>query len=153
VHNDDLKRGKEEPMLKVFSFARFALALTGLLVVANLGCASSEVVPSTGPRPPTDPASVAIYQKEPKKYERLGEITQVITPDMKWDERGDSTAGFDKLKALAAQKGGNGLLLKLPEGSYAYLVLAGYKGNYYQVPVKAGEPKTVMAEAIYVLEP
>ncbi len=129
------------------------IALTVLvLTVLDLGCASSEVVSSKGPRPPTDPAYVAIYQKEPKKYERLGQVSQVVTPDMKWDEKGDSTAGFEKLKALAAEKGANGLLLKLPEGTYAYLVLAGYKGSYYQVPVKAGEPKTVMGEAIYVIE-
>jgi hypothetical protein len=139
-----------KPLVRVASFAGM---LTLLLVMSQFGCASSpEIVQSTGPRPPTDPQYVAIYQKQPKKYERLGQITQVITPDMRWDEKGDSTAGFDKLKALAAQKGANGVLLQLPEGTYSYLVLAGYKGNYYQVPVKAGEPKTVMAEAVYVLE-
>lgn len=142
-----LRSTHRRPLVPLIALAMLALA------VLDLGCASSgEVVPSKGPRPPTDPAYVAIYQKEPRKYEVLGQISQVVTPDMKWDEKGDSTAGFEKLKALAAEKGANGLLLKLPEGTYAYLVLAGYKGQYYQVPVKAGEPKTVMGEAIYVIE-
>ena len=134
---------------------RLWLGMLMLLIASmfNVGCASSEVVPSKGPRPPTSPEYIAIYQKEPRKYERLGLVTQEVTPDMKFDERGDSTKGFEKLKQLAAEKGATGLLLKLPEGTYDFLVLAGYKGSYYQVPAKQGQPKTVMGEAIYVVEP
>jgi len=124
------------------------------LMLLGFGCASQgpEIVPSQGPRPPTSAEQVALYQKQPKKYERLGLITQVVTPEMKWDERGDSTAGFDALRAQAAQKGANGLLFTLPDGTFDYLVLAGYRGDYYQVAAKKGEPKTVMAEAIWVIE-
>jgi hypothetical protein len=32
-------------------------------------------------------------------------------------------------------------------------VLAGYKGTFYQVPVKLGNPKVVAVQAIYVIEP
>ena len=138
---------------RVAGMRSIALAsVTLLLIVMNSGCASPEMVPATK-HAPSDPTYVAIYQKEPRKYENLGLIQEIVTPDMKWDERGDSTAGFEKLKAQAAAKGANGVLLKLPEGSFDYLVLAGYKGAYYQVPVKEGEPKTVMAAAIYMLEP
>jgi hypothetical protein len=132
---------------------RVGLGLLLLLVsLSDVGCSSPEIVPSKGTRPPTSPEYIGIYQKEPRKYERLGLITQQVTPEMKFDDRGDSTKGFEALKAQAAKLGANGLLLKLPEGSYDFLVLAGYKGSYYQVPANKGEPKTVMGEAIYVLE-
>jgi hypothetical protein len=130
-----------------------AWAALVLISYAGFGCASPEVVQSKGPHAPTSPEYIALYQKEPRKYERLGTITQVVTPEMKFDERGDSTPGFEKLKAQAAEKGANGLLLQLPDGTYDFLVLAGYRGSYYQVPAKRGDPKTVLAEAIYVLEP
>ena len=115
-------------------------------------CTSSpEVVPSSGPRTATSPEQVEIYTKAPDKYEELGPVTVTGAEGAKWDERGDATAGFDALKRKAADRGANGLLLKLKEGEYEQLVLAGYKGEYYPVPVK-GKPPTAVAQAIYVIE-
>jgi hypothetical protein len=96
------------------------------------------VVPSSGPRPPTNPKDVAIYPKEPKKYEKLGVVEVPVGGDVRWDEKGESTAGFEKLKAGAAARGANGILLTSPTADSKQFVVAGYKGTFYQVP--DGEP-------------
>jgi hypothetical protein len=70
---------------------------------------------------------------------------------VRWDERGDADAGFDRLKADAAARGANGLLLQAPAGAADARVLAGYKGDYYQVPLQT-KPRAAVAQAIYVLE-
>lgn len=133
---------------------RHALA-SSLVVVALVlvggGC-SPEVMPSSGTRPPTDPQSVQIYPKEPAKYEQLGVVEVPVGGDVRWDEKGEATAGFEKLKAGAAARGANGILLKHPSPDMSS-VLAGYKGTFYQVPVKLGNPKVVAVQAIYVIEP
>jgi hypothetical protein len=123
----------------------FAVAL----FVALSGC--SHVVPSSGPRSPTTPAQVSIYDKEPKKYEQLGSVEVPVGGDVRWDERGDATAGFEKLKTVAAARGANGILL-LPTENEKLKVLAGYRGTYYQVPIREGKPNVAVAQAIYVIE-
>ena len=125
------------------------LAVLSLLVS---GCKSHEVVPSSGNRPPTRAEDVKIYPKHPDKYERLGVVSIPVTPEVRFDERGDANLGFDRLKAAAAQRGANGLLLP-PEGVEGSDALAtvGYHGTFYQVPLKS-KPRTAMAEAIYVIE-
>jgi len=122
-----------------------AFLATGCLLYA---CAPKVLTPS-GPPPPPSPQTVKIYQEQPGKYELLGDISLAVTPEMKWDERGDSTAGFEALKAKAAAMGGNGLLLKSAQGNYDTSVGAGYNGKYYLVPLKR-EPRTVFGQAIYV---
>jgi len=126
-----------------------ALAIALLLVC---GCSSPEVVPSSGNRPPTRPENVKIYAKQPRKYERLGVVSVPVTPEVRFDERGDANLGFDRLKAAAAARGATGLLLSKEgvEGSDA-LATVGYHGTFYQVPVKSN-PRTAMGEAIYVIE-
>ena len=126
-------------------------SLLALVLVVGGGC-SPEVVPSSGTRPPTDPKDVVIYQKEPQKYEELGVVEVPVGGDVRWDEKGESTPGFEKLKAGAAARGANGILLTRPSPDMG-LVLAGYKGTFYQVPVRAGNPKVVAVKAIYVIEP
>lgn len=121
-----------------------ALALFG-------GCKSHEVVPSSGTRLPTNPEIVKIHQTFPRRYESLGIVTLPITPEVRWDERGESIVGIDRLKVSAAKLGANGLLLELPQGTYDVKTTVGYKGTFYQFPAKYN-PKTVVAEAIYVLE-
>jgi hypothetical protein len=134
--------------------------LTAMIFV--FGC-ESEVLPNSGNHPPLQPDQVKIYQKQPKKYEELGMIEVPTTAEMRWDQRGDSTAGFEALKAKAAAMGANGVLLVDPnrhvdkdldpnraEGNAA--VTAGYKGKFYQVPLRAGTPPTAVAQAIYVLK-
>lgn len=115
------------------------------------GCASHEVVPPSGPRAATTPESIKLYAKHPKRYEQLGMVAINITPDMRWDQRGDSPLAFEALKAKAAKLGANGLLFILPPENYEYLVTVGYQGEFYQVPARRS-PKTAMAQAIYVLE-
>jgi hypothetical protein len=125
-----------------------------LLLVAALGIAagcSSEIVPSpAGGRKPTQPSEVKVYQSQPKKYELLGTVEVPVGGDVRWDEHGDATPGFEKLRAEAASHGANGLLLSV-EGNTA-TVVAGYKGTFYHVPVRTGQPSTAMARAIYVLK-
>jgi hypothetical protein len=131
---------------------RTSAALVAALFII-CGCSSHEVVPSTGNRAPTRPEDVKIYAKHPRKYERLGVVSVAVTPEVRFDERGDANLGFDRLKAQAAARGANGLLLPPGgvEGSDATATV-GYHGTFYQVPLKA-QPRTAMGEAIYVIEP
>jgi hypothetical protein len=115
------------------------------------GCSSPEVLPASGPHPVTLPVQVIIYQKQPMKYELLGTVNVPVTAEMKWDDRGDSTAGFEALQAKAAALGANGVLLMADHSLYDIEIGAGYKGTYYLVPVKK-EPRTAIAQAIFVLE-
>ncbi len=122
------------------------LLLTTLLALP--GCA--KVIPTAGTRMPSDPARIKLYQRPPHaNYEFLGTISLVITPEMKWNENGDSTKSFEVLKAKAAALGANAILFHEEKGHYDYEVGAGYKGVYYRVAIKTG-PKTAVAEAIFV---
>lgn len=126
-----------------------AVVIGACLLSILAGC--SQVVPSSGPRKPTTPDVVKLYKEQPAKYEELGTVVVDITPQMKWDQQAEAPLAFDALKAKAAQLGANGLLFILPEGTFTYKVTARYKGEFYQIPAK-GEPKTLLAQAIYVLE-
>ena len=138
-------------IVRLHAITPSVLVFLGLVVVAS-GCAKPEVVPSSGPRSPTNANAVDIYPKEPKKYERLGIVAVPIGGDVKWNERGEATAGFDKLKAGAAAVGANGILLSPPPSEGMGSVLASYHGTFYQVPVRMGNPKAVAVQAIYVIE-
>ena len=117
------------------------------------GCQTKpEVVPSSGPRPAAPVEQVKIYQKPPLKYERLGVVTVVATKETPWDKEGKNDAGFEKLKAEAAKKGANGLLLQVDHNEYYGTVLAGYHDNFYQVPYRLKPQKMAVAEAIYVIQ-
>lgn len=123
--------------------------MASLLLAA---CASGpQILPPSGQHPVRQPAEVKIYQSQPKKYELLGPVSVRITPEMKWDERGNSNPAFEALLSQAGAKGANGLLLMSEEGTYDYRPGAGYKGTYYLVPLKR-EPRTALAQAIFVLE-
>ena len=129
---------------------RVAMLVGGLMCVVAMGC-GSHVVPGSGNRQPTDPHKVMVYTDQPKKYEDLGKVEVPVGGDVKWDSQGDATAGFDKLRAEAAARGENGILLRkdIPE---TVLVTAGDRGTFYSVPVRTGTPKVAVAEAIYVIE-
>ena len=137
-------------MTRTRRFRLMAVPIAALLLAC--GCSSHEVVPSSGTRPPTRAADVKIYPKHPDKYERLGVVSVAVTPEVRFDERGDANLGFDRLKEQAAKRGANGLLLP-PEGVEGSDAMAtvGYHGTFYQVPLKS-KPRTAMAEAIYVIE-
>ena len=121
------------------------------VVLGLLGCKTApEIVPSSGPRMPTSPESVKLYQKQPLRYERLGVVSLPVGPDAKWDARGNADRGFDRLKEMAAQRGANGLLLMVDRPEYDGRVLVGYHDEFYQVPMK-NNPRAAVAEAIYVI--
>lgn len=113
-------------------------------------CGSPEILPPTQ-HSITPPENVRLFQAEPSKYEFLGEITLPVTPEMRWDENGDSTAGFNALKARASAMGANGVLLMRKDGTYDLVVGAGYRDKFYQVPMRR-EPRAVLAGAIYVVK-
>jgi len=124
------------------------LALT-CTMAAFAGC--SEVVPTSGPHPALTMDQVKIYQKPPAKYEMLGTIEVPVTPEMKWDERGDSTKGFEALLTKAGAKGANGILLEADDKLHDTMVGVGYKGTYYLVPLRR-EPRTAVVSTIFVVE-
>jgi len=89
-------------------YTRLAILSAALLLSA---CASKpEVVPSSGPRAPTLPDQVQIYQKEPQRYEKLGAVSVSRNEGASWDDRGDATAGYD------VQMPGDAGFRLLPEG-------------------------------------
>lgn len=126
-----------------------ALAATTALTI---GCAGKpEIVPSSGKRAPTSVSQVIIYEKQPKKYEVLGLVYVPVGGDVRWDDKGQAKAGFDKLKQGAAAVGANGLLLDIPETESEFVVVAGDGQQFYQLPMR-NNPRRAVAQAIYVLE-
>lgn len=120
------------------------------LSVCLAGCAS-EVVPTTSHQP-TDPSQVKIYQKAPAKYEELGEISVPVAGNARWDDKGDANAGFDRLRAEAAARGANGILLDPDSVNAQFEVTAGDRGQFYNVPMRSTPNRAAVAEAIYVHE-
>jgi hypothetical protein len=78
-------------------------------------------------------------------------ISVPVTSEMKWDDKGESNAAFDALKAKAAALGANGVLLEPEEGKYDVLVTVAYRGTWYKVPAKR-DPKEILGRAIWVAE-
>ena len=136
-------------MVRVIRTTSLFCPVVALLLICG-GC-GSRVVESSGQRPPTTPDKVKIYEKPPQRYERLGKVTVPVTPEIRWDERGESNLGIDRLKGEAAKRGANGLLLVVADGSSDATATVGYHGTFYQVPMQA-QPRAALAEAIYVLE-
>ncbi len=122
-----------------------------MLAVSICGCASSKVVPPSGPRPPTRLEEVKAYNKPPKKYEDLGLIEIQVTPEMSLNSQGHSPATFARMKAAAAARGANGLLLgdRTIERDFRALIGDGFDG--YHVPMR-NDPRTVLGRAIYVID-
>ncbi len=106
---------------------------------------------ASGTHPPLLAENVKICESQPSKYELLGTIEVPVTPEAKWDEKGDSTPGFKALLAkAAATTGANGLLLRADANQHDVMVGVGFNDKYYQVPLRL-QPKTAVAEAIFVL--
>src|SRR5262245_57952364 len=118
-----------------------SLLVLGMFFVA--GCSSGpQVLPATQ-HPPLEKEKVKLYQKEPLKYEMLGTISEPMTSDVKWDDRGDATLGFEKIMTAAGKMGANGVLLVADPGTTDVVVGAGYKGTFYHVPLKMN-PRTAV---------
>jgi hypothetical protein len=123
----------------------------GAFLFLLAGCKSHTVVPTTGPHPAIDPAQVQVLQKAPSKYEILGTVSVVITPDMKWDQSGNANAAFSEMRRQAAAMGANALWFDLNTPGAAYQVVAGYDGTFFQVPMHK-DPLTAVCRAIYIVE-
>ena len=126
--------------------------MAALTLVALAGCwQSHEVVPSSGPRAATSPQQVKTLPELPRKYEDLGVISVVVTPEMKWDESGDATPAFDALRAKAASLGANAMLLTVDPSQYNALVAARDHGKMFQLPMRYN-PNSIVAHAVYVIK-
>lgn len=125
------------------------LALLCVVLLGSAGCASQPtVIPSSGPRPPTDPGSLAILEKEPSKYQVLGVV--VATDNLIWGKGAQIDPVMDTLKTKAAELGANALLLQA-EG--AGLKATGmYRSKSYQVPIDKIPATKAMATAIWVID-
>jgi hypothetical protein len=125
-----------------------------VLLMALSGCFWScgpEVLPATA-HAPLDPVQVKVYQAAPAKYEKLGTLTWTVKgPQQAWREDADGTPAFEDLRAQAAKKGANGILLVDEAHQEWMMVGARYQGKSYLLPLRK-EPMTVAVEAIFVHE-
>jgi hypothetical protein len=128
---------------------RYLMSLVALSLFFVAGCSSGPKVRPAESHPPLAKEKVKIFQKEPLDYEVLGTITQPVAPDAKWDEKGEATAGFERLMAAAGAMGANGILLKADPGTTDLTVGAGYNGQFYHVPMQTN-PRQAVVKAIYV---
>ncbi|MCY2952600.1 MAG: hypothetical protein NTU53_11590 [Planctomycetota bacterium] len=126
--------------------------LPALLIFAGLAGCAPQALPATS-HALTSADKVRILQDRPHKYEQLATITLEITPSMKWDERGDANPVFDLLKQKAAATGANAIVLWAQQDAYDILATAGYKGTFYQVPIKRQLPtRTAIVQAVYIVQ-
>jgi hypothetical protein len=130
------------------------LILPALYICVGLaGCVSEpQVFPATK-HALISADQVRILQDRPQKYEQLGTITLEITPALTWDERGDANAAFELLKQKAAATGANAVVLWAQPEAFDIQATAGYKGKFYQVPIKRQLPtRTAIAQAVYIIQ-
>jgi hypothetical protein len=125
------------------------LFVTLALAAALAGC-RAEVVQPKAPRSPSEPATIKLYQKEPRRYEDLGFVESPGDLTATRDVRAD--AFVKDLRAKAAQRGANGLLLEAPPVRGSYRVGAYYDEEYFLFPVRTRPETAVLARAIYVLK-
>jgi hypothetical protein len=142
-------------MTRCVIFVLAVLTIVGS-VVGGVGCTSSSSEanrPEMVPRPPVPPDQVKFYRTPPAKFDVVGLVRVPVTPELRWNERGDATAGFQIMRSKAAAMGANGVLLKVPENEYDRQVTAGYKDDWYTISLR-GQPgqATAVAQAIYVYE-
>lgn len=138
------------------------LALTvvcATLVPALLTACAPKAVPPTQ-RPAFDAAKVQIMDKAPSEFEDHGPVLSepIVNPPKDFD----ATKYVEQLKAAAAAKGANAILIAPADvwkeygprdGRYIY-VGAFYKGQFYNFPVTTEatkQPKRLAAHAIYDL--
>lgn len=134
---------------------RFILVLTIALTLASalIGCQSTpEVVPSSGPRQATSADAVKLYEKAPKRYEDLGIVE--TSQNIQYGENFSADPVIDQLKAEAAAKGANGLLIETtPDlGKNVVSVGAYYHDDFIHFPVQTKPVRTAKAHAVYMLE-
>jgi len=114
-----------------------------------IGCATATgSVILTGPaRPSTNPQSVKLYQKEPKKYDVIGLVE--ASSDYGWTDQKSQDYAVAELKKQAAKVGANGVLLTTT-GTQTSAMVGGYgTGVMWAAPANA---KVVKGTAIFVNE-
>lgn len=123
-----------------------------MLAACISGCGSSaNPSVSTVVRPPTTPQSVKLYSEAPWKYEIIGDVE--VTERVQWGRDFALNTIIDGLKAKAAQRGANGLLLTLdPKENPSHYIVAGgyYNETFYQIPIRMKPSRAAVAKAIYV---
>jgi hypothetical protein len=124
-------------------------AMLAMVLVTMIGC-QSEVIHPTSARPPSDPAAVKLYQKEPKKYEDLGFVE--VPADLIHAKGHQADDVVEQLKTKAAEKGANGLYLMGPGGRGMYRVGAYYGEDFYVFPFRDRPTKAAIAQAVYVIK-
>src|SRR5262245_57758617 len=139
-------------LLEIKMSRSLSVALSAPLVLLLLAGCGSHAVPVSGSHSPTDPASIKLYSKEPKKYEMLGYVR--VTKNVAYGENFSADVPVDDAKAQAAAKGATGLLLWFPEKERQDMVLAtaAYKGQFYQFLIQRTPTRTFLSKAIYVIE-
>ena len=123
---------------RLVTLSTFALFLTA--------CASGSAIVTGNVRPATDPASVKLYLKEPRRYDIIGLVN--ASSDSGWTEQDDVNYAIAELKKQAAKIGANGVLLTAT-GEKTYTVVGGSGGAIWSAPVTA---KTISGTAIFVHE-
>ena len=127
----------------------FRPLLTVCVLTTLIGC-RAEVLQPQAPRAPSDPATIKLYQKEPRRYEDLGFVESPGDLTATRDVRAD--AFVRDLRAKAAARGANGLLLEAPPVRGSYRVGAYYDEEYFLFPVRTRPADAVLAKAIFVLK-
>ena len=127
---------------------RITLLSTALVAFLLAGCGST-VVPSTGPRKPTQAWEVQILESKPSKYEVLGVVE--TTENLKWGDNATVDPVMNDLKKKAAALGATGLLLDA-EGS-SVRATGMYNGKAFQIPIDKVPATKAMATAVYVVKP
>jgi hypothetical protein len=124
------------------------LAASAALLFMIGGC-GSQVVPSAGPRPPTQSWEVQILQNRPSKYEILGVVE--TTENLKLGPNATADEAFNALKKKAAALGATGLLLEAEAAPIRATVM--YNGRSFQVPIDKSPATKAMATAVYIIKP
>lgn len=108
---------------------------------------SGSVIVTGTVRPATDPQSVKLYLKEPKRYEVIGLVEASSVPG--WSEQQAKDHAIEILKNKASKVGANGVLLTAI-GDQTVMMYGGYgPGSIWTAPVTA---EVVKGTAIFVYE-
>ncbi len=121
-----------------------ACCLSALFLI---GCATGSVVLTGTARPSTDPQSVKLYLKEPKKFDVIGLVE--ASSDSGFTDQGSQDYAVAELKKQASKIGANGVLL-----TTAGTQTSGMVGGYGTGMIWAGSvnAKVVKGTAIFVNE-
>lgn len=112
-----------------------------------IGCATGSVVLVGTARPSTDPQSVKLYLKEPKKYDAIGLVE--ASSDSGFTNQGSQNYAVAELKKQAAKIGANGVLLTTT-GTQTSTTAGGYGTG--TIWVASSDAKVVKGTAIFVNE-